>query len=69
MRLTGFDAISYAEREGLSLNKSADPIDDARTGLSVAEAEAVASEDAHLIWVEVPDTQYYGEERNMEPGR
>jgi hypothetical protein len=69
MRLTGFDAISYAEREGLSLNKSADPIDDARTGLSVAEAEAIASEDPNLIWVEVPDPEYDGEERNMEPGR
>ena len=69
MRLTGFDAISYAEREGLSLNKSADSIDDARTGLSVAEAEAIASEDANMIWVEVPDSEYYGEDRNMEPGR
>ena len=69
MRLTGFDAISYAEREGLSLNKSADPIDDARTGLSVAEAEAIASDDPNLIWVEVPDREYGGEERNMEPGR
>jgi hypothetical protein len=69
MKLTGFDAITYAEREGLSLNKSADPIDDARTGLSVAEAEAIASEDPTLIWVEIPDAEYYGEERNMEPGR
>ncbi len=69
MKLTGFDAISYAEREGLSLNKSADPIDDARTGLSVAEAEAIATEDASLIWVEVPDSEYFGEDRNMEPGR
>ena len=69
MKLTGFNAISYAEREGFLLNKSADNIDEARAGLSVAEAEAIASEDPALIWVEVPDEEYYGEDRNMEPGR
>jgi hypothetical protein len=69
MKLTGFNAIAYAEREGLPLNKRADRIDEARTGLGVAEAEAIASEDPTLIWVEVPDAEYYGEQRNMEPGR
>jgi hypothetical protein len=69
MKLTGFDAIAYAEREGLLLNKAADRIDDSRSGLSVAEAEAIATEDPELIWVEVPDAEYFGEERNMEPGR
>jgi hypothetical protein len=34
MRLTGFEAITFAEREGLSLNKLADPIDEAQEGLS-----------------------------------
>ena len=39
MRLTGFAAIEYAEKEGLTLNKAQDRIDDGRSGLSVAEAE------------------------------
>jgi hypothetical protein len=69
MKLTGFDAIAYAEREGLLLNKTADRIDDGRSDLNVAEAEAIASEDPTLIWVEVPDAEYFGEDRNMEPGR
>ena len=69
MKLTGFDAIAYAEREGLLLNKAADRIDDSRHDLSVAEAEAIATEDPDLIWVEVPDAEYFGQERNMEPGR
>jgi hypothetical protein len=69
MRLTGFQAIDYAEQEGMTLNKSADRIDEARTGLSVAEAEAIAAEDPNLIWIEVPEMEYYGEQRNMEPER
>jgi hypothetical protein len=68
MRLTGFDAISYAEREGRTLNKAADRIDNGRTGLTVAEAEAIASEDPNLIYLDVSDNDYY-EEKNMEPGR
>jgi hypothetical protein len=69
MRLTGFEAIEYAELEGLPLNKAADAIDEGRGGLTVAEAEAIASEDPNLIWIEVPDEEYYGEQTNMEPGR
>jgi hypothetical protein len=69
MRLTGFEAIEYAEVEGLNLNKAADAIDEARSGLTVAEAEAIAAEDPSLIWLEVPDSEYYGEQTNMEPGR
>jgi hypothetical protein len=68
MRLTGFDAIEYAEKEGLSLKKAADSIDDGADALSVAEAEAIADEDPELIWLEVPDDEYYGEPRNMQPG-
>jgi hypothetical protein len=69
MRLTGFQAIDYAEQEGLTLNKAADRIDEGRTGLTVAEAQAIASEDPNLIWIEVPEMEYYGQQRNMEPGR
>jgi hypothetical protein len=68
MRLTGFDAISYAEREGHKLNKAADRIDEGRAGLTVAEAEAIASEDPNLIYLDIPDQDYY-QEKNMEPGR
>lgn len=69
MRLTGFQAINYAEQEGLPLNKSADRIDEGRAGLTVAEAEAIASEEPDLIWIEVPEMEYYGRQRNMEPER
>jgi hypothetical protein len=68
MRLTGFEAIEYAEQEGLTLNKAGDRIDDEVRGLSVAEAEAIADSDPDLIWIEVPADEYYGEPRNMEPG-
>jgi len=69
MRLKGFAAIEFAEKEGLRLNKATDKIDDKRTGLTIAEAEAIASEDPELIWVEVPKEEYYGEQRNMKPER
>lgn len=52
--LRGLDAIAYAERHGLGLGKDADPIEDAREGLTVEEAREVAREDAGLIYVEVP---------------
>jgi hypothetical protein len=69
MKLTGFDAISYAEQEGLSLHKSADHIDPARENLTIAEAEAIALESPELIWLEVDEDDYYGEPKNMEPER
>jgi len=68
MRLSGFDAIEFADKAGLSLHKRADSIDEAASGLSIAEAEAIADEHPELIWVEVPAEEYYGEMRNMEPG-
>ena len=68
MRLSGFDAIEFAEKEGLTLNKSADSIDDGASGLTIAEAEAIADDRPELIWVDVPADEYYGEMRNMEPG-
>lgn len=68
MRLTGFDAIEFAEQEGLTLNKSAGSIDEAASNLSIAEAEAIADDDPDLIWLEVTENEYYGQPRNMEPG-
>lgn len=49
--LTGHEAIDYANEHDLSLNKYADPVEDARTGLSVEEANEIAREDARLIWI------------------
>jgi hypothetical protein len=78
MRLTGFEAIEYAEKEGLSLNKAADNIDDEATGLTVAEAEAIATDNPDLIWVDVPGVEQFGDRKgtedfggrvNMEPER
>lgn len=68
MKLTGFEAIEFAEKEGLTLNKSADPIDPEAHGLTIAEAEAIATDNPERIWLVVPDEEY-GERRNMEPGR
>lgn len=69
MRLTGFAAIDYAEEAGRTLHKAPDRIDEGRDNLSIAEAEAIASEDPELIWIDVPDEEYYGEQTNMEPER
>jgi hypothetical protein len=68
MRLTGFDAIEYAEKEALELHKVADRIDRGASGLTAAEAEAIAADDPESIWLDVPDDEYYGPRRNMEPG-
>ena len=69
MRLTGFDAISFAEQEGLLLNKEADHLDGPADGLTIAEAEAIAADNPELIWLEAPEDAIFGEPRNMEPGR
>ncbi len=69
MRLIGFDAISFAEREGYRLNKFGDHIDPPRNGLTIAEAEAIAADDPDLIWLDVPEEIYYGEPTNREPQR
>jgi len=69
MRIKGFSAIEFAQQEGYLLNKAEDRIDEARSGLTIPEAEAIAMQDPELIWLEVPDGTYYGEPRNMEPGR
>jgi hypothetical protein len=68
MRLTGFDAIEYAEKAGLTLHKAPDSIDDGAEGLSIPEAEAIADDRPDLIWLEVDHDEYYGQPRNMEPG-
>ena len=69
MRLTGFDAIEFAEKEGLKLNKHPDSIQGPRLGLNIAEAEAIADEEPELIWLDVTDEQYHGEQKNLQPER
>ncbi len=55
MTLTGHAAIDYAREHGLALCKYADPVEDARTGLTVDEAEQIARVDAGLIYVAEAD--------------
>ena len=69
MRLTGFEAIEFAEKEGLTLSKEADAVDDAVDGLSIAEAEAIATDMPEAIFLVVSETEYYGDRKNMEPER
>jgi len=69
MRLRGFAAIEYAEKEALKLNKKGDHVDPPVSGLSIAEAEAIASDDPDLIWLDVEKDAYYGTPTNMEPDR
>ena len=52
--ITGYAAINCAEQFGVTLNKYADPTEDARIGLTVDEAREVASEDPALIYCSLP---------------
>ena len=55
-KLTGYDALNHAAADGRKLNKYADPIEGARSGLTVDEAREICREDPSLIWVEVAIT-------------
>lgn len=68
LKLTGFDAIEFAEKEGFTLNKLSDSIDDAAEDLTIAEAQAIASDNPDLIWLEIA-SEDYGVRKNMRPGR
>ena len=69
MRLTGFRAIECAEQTGKTLNKYSDPYVGPRGGLSIADAEAIASQAPNLIWLEVPEGEYHGETQQVQAGR
>lgn len=56
--LTGRDAINYSAATGATLNKYTDPMEPARSGLTVGEAETVAAEDPALVWVEIDASSY-----------
>jgi hypothetical protein len=61
MRLEGHEAIEYAEAHGLTLSKYSDPTEDARDGLTLDEARAVAREDPMLVYMEsAPAPGFYG---------
>jgi hypothetical protein len=63
MHLTGFAAIEYAEKFGLTLNKRPDRIDGPQQELSIAEDES-------LIYLDVPDAQYNADlPSDFEPER
>lgn len=51
MKLNGYEAINYAETNGLTLNKYNDPIEDARQGLTPEEARKIANQDPSLIYI------------------
>jgi hypothetical protein len=58
MRLTGYTAIEFAEKHNLTLSKHGDTVDDPATGLTVAEAEAIAEDDEDLVYLDVPEEEY-----------
>ena len=58
MRLTGYAAIEFAEKHNLTLSKHGDAVDDPATGLTVAEAEAIAEDDEELVYLDLPEAEY-----------
>jgi hypothetical protein len=51
--ITGYNAIEYAEKNGVTLSKYDDPIEGAREGLTIEEAISIAREDPGLIYIEI----------------
>ena len=58
-KITGYDAINYAEAHGLPLIKSADAIESKRYGMSTDEAREIAAQDPSLIYCYIIGTRYY----------
>jgi len=53
--IRGHQAIAAAAALGVTLCKYADPIENARAGVTVEEATEIARDDASLVWLEVAD--------------
>ena len=51
--ITGTDAIRYAEKYRVPLNKYADPVEPTARRVTVAEALEIVTEDPSLIYVSV----------------
>lgn len=58
-KLTGYDAITYAEAHDAILIKSADAIEGMRYGMSADEAREIAAQDPSLIHCYVLGERYY----------
>jgi len=57
--LIGYEAIEAKKNnDSVVLNKHADPIEDARYDISVADAEEIASEDPSLIFIYAKPTEF-----------
>ena len=70
MRLTGYAAIEYAEKQNLTLSKHGDAVDEPAHGLTVPEAEAIAEEDEELIFLDIPKAEYVASPpTSFEPDR
>lgn len=54
IRMTGRDAIAYAQAHGLALSTYTDPTAEGRASVSVADARRIASEDPSLVYLDVP---------------
>ncbi len=54
IRMTGRDAITYAQAHGLALSAHTDPTAEGREGVTVEEARRIASEDPSLVYLDVP---------------
>jgi hypothetical protein len=67
MRLNGFNAIEFAEKQNLKLNKLSDDVDGPAEGLTIAEAEAIATDDESLIYLEVPEELYKNSASSFQP--
>ena len=60
-KIHGTTAIDYTEAKGLTLGKHTDPTEEARTGLTVAEAREIAREDPGLIYCDTAQQSEAGE--------
>jgi len=59
-KITGEDAIRIADRDGVTLHKSADPVDGYRSGIGIREARSVFHAGPGLIYCIVQPTGWTG---------
>lgn len=54
IRMTGRDALTYAQAHDLTLSTHTDPTAEGRESVTVEEARRIASEDPSLVYLDVP---------------
>lgn len=59
-KITGREAIRIAARDGVTLQKHADPIEGYRSGLSLDEAADIARHDESLLFISVIPSGWTG---------